>query len=130
MPMCTGRRASTAPTTSSPTARMDRQVEVEQRPTSSVGRAAPSAGEAGFTLIEVVCVLAIIAILAAIALPALPLGTSRARIESYAVETAAMLKADRNAAIRRRVQIVTHVNAPSRSIRSGATGRVIHVPND
>jgi general secretion pathway protein H len=109
---------------------MDRQVGREQRPTLSVGRADASGGEAGFTLLEVVCVLAIIAILAAIALPALPLGTSRARIESYAIETAAMLKADRNAAIRRRVQVATDVHAMTRSIRSGATGRTVRVPND
>jgi general secretion pathway protein H len=77
-----------------------------------------------------VCVIAIVAILAAIVIPALPRGTSRARLESYAVETAAMLKADRNAAIRNRTQIVTQVDAPQRIIRSGATGRVIRVPDD
>jgi len=59
-------------------------------------------GEEGFTLLEVICVVAIIAMLGAILLPALPRGTSRARLEAYAVETAAMLKADRNAAMRRR----------------------------
>jgi general secretion pathway protein H len=109
---------------------MGRKVEPGQRPTSPAGRADPSSGEAGFTLLEVICVIAIIAILAAIVLPALPLGTSRARVESFAVETAAMLKADRNAAIRRRMQIVTEVNAATRSIRSGASGRTIRLPQD
>jgi len=109
---------------------MGRKVEPEQRLTSAAGRADSSSGEAGFTLLEVVCVIAIIAILAAIILPALPLGTSRARVESFAIETAAMLKADRNAAIRRRIQIVTDVNAEARSIRSGASGRIIRVPDD
>jgi len=77
-----------------------------------------------------VCVLAIVAILAAIVIPALPLGTSRARLESYAIETAAILKADRNAAIRSRTPIATAVDAPLRVILSGATGRVIRVPED
>jgi len=77
-----------------------------------------------------VCVIAIVAILAAIVVPALPHGTSRARLESYAVETAAMLMADRNAAIRNRVQIATEIDAPQRIVRSGATGRVIRVPDD
>lgn len=77
-----------------------------------------------------VCVIAIVAILAAIVVPGLPRGTSRSRLESYAVETAAMLMADRNAAIRNRVQIVTEVDAPQRTVRSGATGRIISVPDD
>ena len=36
--------------------------------------------------------LVVIALLAAIVVPILPRGTSRARLESYAVETAALLK--------------------------------------
>ena len=86
--------------------------------------------QAGFTLIEVVCVLAIVAMLAAIVLPALPRATSRARLQSYAVETAAMLRADRNAAIRGHTEIATRVDPTTRSIRSGATGRVIRLPDD
>ena len=81
-------------------------------------------------MLEVVCVLALVAILAAIVVPALPRGTSRARLESLAVEAAAMLKADRNAAIRNRVQVATEIDAPLRVVRSGATGRVIRLPAD
>ena len=85
---------------------------------------------AGFTLLEVVCVLAIVAILAAILLPIVPRGTSRARLESYAIETAAMLKVDRNIAMRNRVRVTTIVDAPARLVRSGATGRVVQIPDD
>lgn len=74
--------------------------------------------------------LAILAMLAAIVMPALPRGTSRTRLESYAVETAAMLRADRNAAIRRHAQVATEIDPMSRAIRSGATGRVIRLPED
>ena len=76
------------------------------------------------------CVLAIIGLLAAIILPAIPRATSRAKLESYAVETAALLKADRTAALRRQVQVTTQVDAESRSIRSGITGRIIRFPDD
>ncbi|WP_245431039.1 prepilin-type N-terminal cleavage/methylation domain-containing protein [Rhodoplanes roseus] len=86
--------------------------------------------EAGYTLLEVVCVMAIVAALAALALPRLPLGTSRPRLEAYAVEAASLLKADRTAAIRRRVAVSTEVNAGSRWIRSGVTGRAVRVPDD
>jgi general secretion pathway protein H len=86
--------------------------------------------EAGFTLLEVLCVVAIVALLAAIAVPYLPRGTSRPRLESYAVATAALLKGDRTAAQRRRTEITTEVNAAARVVRSGATGRVVQVPSD
>ena len=68
--------------------------------------------------------------LAAIILPAVPRATSRAKLESYAVETAALLKADRSAALRRQILVSTRVDASSRSIRSGVTGRVVSFPPD
>jgi general secretion pathway protein H len=103
---------------------------VEQQLTLPAAHAEKSRGEAGFALIEILCVLAIIGMLAAIILPAIPRATSRARLESYAVETAALLKADRNSALRRQIQVATLIDAPQRSIRSGVTGRVIRLPGD
>ncbi len=81
-------------------------------------------------LLEMVCALAIVGLMAAVLLPAIPRQTSRTRLEAYAIETAALLKADRNAAIRRRLDVTTQVDAPSRSLRSGASGQTVHVPED
>ena len=86
--------------------------------------------ERGFTLLEMVCVLAIIALLAAVLLPSLPHQTSRSRLQAYALQTASLLKADRNAAIRRQIDIATLVDAGTRSIRSGATSDMIRIPDD
>jgi general secretion pathway protein H len=108
---------------------MGQKVEPAQASTSRAG-SADRRGIEGFTLLEIVCVVALVAILAAIVVPALPRGTSRARLEAYAVEAAAMLKADRDAAIRNRVQIATEIDAPRRLVRSGSTGRVIRLPDD
>jgi general secretion pathway protein H len=102
---------------------------VERQPTLPAARA-EDGGERGFALIEILCVLAIIGLLAAIILPAIPRTTTRAKLESYAVETAALLKADRNAALRRQIQVTTQIDAAARSIRSGVTGRTLRLPND
>ena len=86
--------------------------------------------QGGFTLIEMVGVLAIVAIVAAILLPQIPRETSRPRLEAYAVETASLLRADRNNAVRNRIEVMTQVDAPGRLIRSGSTTRVVRVPDD
>jgi len=105
---------------------MERKVEQAPDRTSPAG-----SGEIdGFTLIEMVAVVAIVAILAAIVIPGLPRGTSRARLESYAIEAAALLKFDRDAAIRNRAPVTTEIDAPLRLMRSGATGRTVQVPGD
>ena len=102
----------------------------ERPPILSVGPSERLNGEGGFTLIEVVCVLAIIALLAAILLPEIPRGTSRSRLEAYALEIATVLKIDRNTAIRRRAVIATEIDAVSRSVRSGVSARTVRVPTD
>ena len=109
---------------------MDRKVEPERPPISPADRADRRRGEAGFTLIEIVCVIAIVAALAAIVLPAIPRATSRARLESYAIGMASVLKADRAAAVRRRISVAADVRAAERILRSGSTTRVVHVPDD
>jgi general secretion pathway protein H len=86
--------------------------------------------ENGFTLLEMVCVLALIAMMAAVLLPFIPHQTSRSRLQAYALQTATLLKADRNAAIRRGVDVSTLVDTGSRSIRSGATAEMIRIPDD
>ena len=88
------------------------------------------AGQTGFSLLEMVCAMALIAILAAVLLPIAPRNTSRARLQAYALETATLLKSDRNAAIRARADVSTLVDAPSRAIRSGATSQTIRIPDD
>src|ERR1700751_4518805 len=86
--------------------------------------------ERGFTLLEMVCVIALIAMMAAVLLPFVPRQTSRARLQAYAMEAATLLKDDRNAAIARRPDAPTLVDAPSRAIRSGASGMIIRIPAD
>jgi general secretion pathway protein H len=86
--------------------------------------------DGGFTLLEMVCVIALIAMLAAVLLPYVPRQTSRARLQAYALQTATLLKADRNAAIRRSGDVTTLVDARSRAIRSGTTAEILRIPED
>jgi general secretion pathway protein H len=86
--------------------------------------------QAGFTLLEMVCVLALIAMMAAVLLPFVPHHTTRSRLQAYALQAAALLKADRDAAIRRGAGVATLVDAESRQIRSGASADMIRIPDD
>lgn len=74
--------------------------------------------------------VAIVALLAAIALPRMPMATSRPRLEAYAVEVAALLKADRNAALGRHEMVSAVVDAGGRTIKSGSSARIVRIPND
>jgi general secretion pathway protein H len=109
---------------------MDRKAEAVRLPISSVVHAKSPYSCRGFALLELLCVLAIIGLLAAVLLPNLPYATSRVKLEGFAVQTAALLKEDRNAAVARRVTITTRVEANTRSIKSGASGRTIRIPSD
>jgi general secretion pathway protein H len=86
--------------------------------------------ERGFTLLEMVCVLALIAMMAAVLLPLFPRHTTRSRLQAYVLQTAALLKEDRSAAIRRGTGVATLVDPGSRVIRSGANADMIRIPDD
>ena len=86
--------------------------------------------EAGFTLIEMVAVIAIIALVAALALPGIPRSTSRPMLEGYALQIAALLKADRVAAVRRRVRVDTELSTADRSVTSGSGAGRLQLPAD
>ncbi len=81
-------------------------------------------------MLEMVCVLALVAMMAAVLLPFVPRHTTRSRLQGYALQTAALLKADRTAAIRRGVDVATLVDAGGRQIRSGASADMIRIPDD
>jgi general secretion pathway protein H len=112
------------------------QVEIGERSagpqgwTMSHGCTDIDRSQAGITLIEMVCVLAIFAMLAAISLPLRPTATSRLRLESYAVEVAALLKADHNAALERGAPVAAMVDARGRTVKSGSSPRSVEIPDD
>ncbi|WP_158818610.1 prepilin-type N-terminal cleavage/methylation domain-containing protein [Methylocapsa sp. S129] len=87
-------------------------------------------GESGFTLLETVCVLTIVALLAALSLPALPRATSRPRLEAYALDVAALLKADRFAAMLGGAPVATALDPLTMTVRSGASKRSVELPRD
>jgi general secretion pathway protein H len=60
----------------------------------------------------------------------MPRGTSRPRLEAFALEAASLIRSDRNAAIRRRTEVATMVNVAERSVRSGVTGQAVRLPAD
>src|ERR1700742_3093334 len=133
MATSTALRESTVRMTSYPMAPTVRKAAVGSPPISrstTRPREMSDVGQRGFTLLEMVCVLAIIALLAAVLLPFIPHETSRSRLQAYALQTAALLKTDRNAAIRRQTSVATLVDAEARAIRSGASQASIVIPDD
>jgi general secretion pathway protein H len=75
-------------------------------------------------------VLAIVGLLAVLILPAIPRSTSQSRLAGYAVEIAALLKRDRNAAMRDHVTVAAALDVEQRTVRSGDAAMVVMIPSD
>jgi len=71
-----------------------------------------------------------IATMAAVLLPRFPHQTTQSRLDGYALQTAALLKDDRDAAIRHGIGVATVVDPGSRVIRSGNTTDTVRIPDD
>ncbi len=88
----------------------------------------PGEAQAGFTLVETTLALALIGLIAALALPqALP-NAGPTALRAKAVEIAALLRVDRNAALRTGRTVTTAVDAGARRVRSGVSQATIDVP--
>jgi general secretion pathway protein H len=101
-------------------------------PTSSgtdPGRSSPRASVAGFALFELMLTLALIALIASLALPrARPFdGGAALRVKAY--ETAALLRADRDAALRSDRDVASRVDLASKRLSAGATRDAVLYPD-
>ncbi len=84
----------------------------------------------GFTLLELVVALAIIAAMYALVFPTLAPTTGHAQLEALTMNIAGLLKADRNASLRTRREVVTQFDLNRNEIRSGASARTVRLPPD
>jgi general secretion pathway protein H len=89
---------------------------------------AVSAGEAGFSLIEVVAVMLIIALLSGLAVAMMP-GTGRAQLKAAALKTAALLRRERLGAVLTGRNRVVSLDGESRQF-VGDGGDVVAIPGD
>jgi general secretion pathway protein H len=98
-------------------------------PTNEICDGQRGGARAGFTLLELTLALAILSLIAALALPrAMPVqSTTDLRVRAWQVT--AVLRADRNAALRNGTAVTTVIDTASGRIRSGATGNDLMMPD-
>lgn len=86
-------------------------------------------GSGGFTLIEMTLALALISLIAALALPRGSAADSATALRIKAFEVVALMRADRNAALRSGRTVATTVDLSARLVRSGAGERTVMLPD-
>ena len=94
-------------------------------PSAATERSGP---RSGFTLLEVTLALALIGLVTGLALPRVLPNAGATALRIKALEIAALLRLDRNAALRTGRIVATAVDLPARRVRSGASGATIAVP--
>lgn len=97
-------------------------------PSATIERSGRSGPRSGFTLLEVTLALALVGLVAGLALPRVLPNAGATALRIKALEIAALLRLDRNAALRTGRMVATAVDLPARRVRSGASGATIAVP--
>jgi general secretion pathway protein H len=81
-------------------------------------------------MIELLLALGLIGLIASLALPRVMPNAGAAGLRFKAFEIAAMLRSDRDAALRTGQAIATSVDLASRRVRSGVTGGTVLIPDN
>lgn len=92
-------------------------------------RADPRDLEGGYALFELMLALALMALIAAVALPRARPYDSGAALRTKAYETAALLRADRDAARRLDREVASVVDFASRRVSAGSARRAVSLPD-
>lgn len=94
----------------------------------TVGALRPHSDQAGFTLVEVTLMLAIISMTAVLALPRSSGTGNHASLRIKAFEIVAILRADRDEALRSGRPVTTFVDLPARRVWSSVAESVVDIP--
>jgi general secretion pathway protein H len=84
--------------------------------------------EQGFALYELILVLAILAMVAGVIYPRAVRDPGPAEIRAAAENIAAILRSDRNAALRQRHAVVSRIDVESGTVRAGAGDGIVKIP--
>ena len=94
--------------------------------TSSAGD--PTRRDRGFALYELILALAILGMVAALVVPRLARAPGPVEIRIAAEEIAALLRSDRNMALRLRRPVLSQVNVTDGVVRAGAGDEIVYIP--
>jgi general secretion pathway protein H len=84
--------------------------------------------EGGFALFELVLALAILGLVAGIVFPRVARGPGPAELGTTAQEIAALLRSDRNSALRHRREVVSRIDVAQGVVTSGGSGGGVRIP--
>ena len=83
----------------------------------------------GFALFELILALAILGLVAGVVFPRAVRAPGPAELRATADQIAAILRTDRNTALRQRSEVVTRIDLAERAVVSGAGGGGVQIPD-